>query len=90
MSRGEQVFLIIFLTIVGVVIINAAIVVMARNKGTLFEIDALRKLFREARNPFSFEDNQLEELSHLVSKLKPVDDENISKEATHEDQTNQH
>jgi cell division protein FtsL len=88
MTRGEQVFLIIFLTIVGVVIINAAIVVWARRKGTLFEIEAMRKLFREARDPFSVEDNQLAELSRLVGDLKPADEKNTDRESTHEDKTN--
>lgn len=63
-------FLVIVLTVIGVVVINVAIYYSISRRGTIGQIDLLRKAASRARNPWRPEDEMLEELSQLVAGLK--------------------
>lgn len=72
-------FLVIVLTVIGVIFINLSIYYMVRNRSTIGQIDLLRKVSKQARNPWLGEDQALEELSKLVKSLekdtqKPVEE----------------
>ena len=62
--------LVIVLTILGVILINLAIFAMVRGKSTTGQIDLLRKVTKQARNPWEIEDNKLKDLSELVKQFK--------------------
>lgn len=57
-------------TILVVVLFNVMIYLSLRRGDEITTIDMLRKATRRAREPWKDEDNALEELSHLVTKLK--------------------
>lgn len=64
--------LIIFLTIFVVIIINFAIVVSVRNRKPTKSNSGklIKRAFKQVRNPFQNEENDLNKLSELVDKLK--------------------
>jgi hypothetical protein len=62
--------LVIVLTVVGVVLINLVIYAMVKGRGTIGQIEIMRKTVKQARDPWELEDNALRELSELVKKLK--------------------
>lgn len=62
--------LIVILALVGVVFINVAIYYMVKGKGTIGQIQMIRKAAGRARNPWEVEDQALQDLSELVKQLK--------------------
>jgi hypothetical protein len=62
--------LVIVLTIGGVILINLAIYAMVKGKGTIGQIELMRKAANQARNPWELEDKALKDLSELVKQLK--------------------
>jgi hypothetical protein len=62
--------LVIAITIIGVIFVNVAIYYSIRGKGFSQQIDMFRNAARKARNPWEFEDKNLEDLSALVKKLQ--------------------
>jgi len=64
-------FLVIVLTMVGVVVINLAIYFMVKNKDNVGQIELLRKATHQAKNPWEIEDKALQDLSALVKQFKP-------------------
>lgn len=63
-------FLVIGLTILGVILVNVAIYYSVRGRGTIQQIEFLRKAVGQTRNPWELEDTALKELSEMVSQLK--------------------
>jgi hypothetical protein len=66
--------LVVVLTLLGVIVINVAIYYMVKGKGTIGQIELMRKATRQARNPWQAEDQALQELSELVRQFKPGDE----------------
>ena len=66
----DRVFLVICLTIVGVIAFNVMIYLSLRRGDEVNTVNMLRKAARRARNPWKDEDDALQELSDLVSGLK--------------------
>jgi hypothetical protein len=62
--------LIVILTLVGVVFINVAIYYMVKGKGTIGQIQMIRKAAGRVRNPWEGEDQDLQDLSELVKQFK--------------------
>lgn len=62
--------LVVILALVGVVFINVAIYYMVKGKGTIGQIQMIRKAAGRARNPWEGEDQALQDLSELVKQLK--------------------
>jgi hypothetical protein len=62
--------LVICLTLVIVIGINAFIYVAATRRNTAGEIRMMRNAFKRIRNPWETEDNALAELSQLVAQFK--------------------
>lgn len=71
-------FLVVVLTILGVVVINVSIYYMVRGRGTIQQIEMLRKATKQVRNPWELEDQALDELSTLVKSLKKESDQPVS------------
>ena len=61
----------ICLTIGIVVAVNATLYTMVRRKWLSENIELFRKAVVSARNPWKKEDDDLAQLSHLVSRFKP-------------------
>lgn len=61
--------LVIVLTLVIVIGVNAAIYVSLRSRKTVGQIELLRRAANRARNPWEDEDNDLRELSRRVAAL---------------------
>jgi len=75
----DQVFLVVCITLLIVVGINAAIYVSFTRKNTIGQIELMRRAANRARDPWGPEDANLKELSRLVSELKiPEKDPNVS------------
>ena len=70
MSEFTQAGIIILLTVLGVVLFNAAILIMIRGRKPGSEIEVMRRLGSAARQPFAKSDSQFEELSRLVKELE--------------------
>ncbi len=75
MDTGRAI-LVICLTLIVVVGINAAIYVMVKGKNTVGQIELLRRAAQRARDPWQSEDASLRELSQRVANLpqKPEQD----------------
>ncbi len=71
----DRAFLVVCLTVAGVVAINVMIFLSVRRGKDVTTIDLMRKAARRVRNPWQDEDDALEELSELVSGLKSVSQE---------------
>jgi hypothetical protein len=70
MGGYEQLTVVLCLTFLAVIAINALILAMFRRNRPFGELEALRKLAQSARNPTAKDAAQLEELSRLVAKFK--------------------
>ncbi len=69
----EKALLVIGLTILGVVVLNA-VIFMAWRDGSLSQlIDMTRRVSLRARDPWEEEDSSLKELNQLVKQLHPPD-----------------
>lgn len=62
--------LVIGLTLLIVIGVNVLIYFSVTRKGTIGQIELLRRAAKQARNPWEVEDNALAELSKLVADLK--------------------
>lgn len=72
-----RVVLIICLTIIGVVILNAVLYLALRRGQEANMINLLRKAAERARDPWNDEADALEELSRRVADLRQVHTENV-------------
>lgn len=66
----DQAGVVICLTILLVLLINAMILMLVRRNRPNSEIEMMRRIASTARNPFAKEERQVEELSRLVAGLK--------------------
>ncbi len=83
----NRVFLVVCLTIGGVIAFNVMIYLSLRRGNEVNTVDMFRKAAKRARNPWKDEDVALKELSNLVAGLKKED---IPREDTLEDNLNGH
>jgi hypothetical protein len=83
----NRVFLVVCLTIGGVIAFNVMIYLSLRRGNEVNTVDMFRKAAKRARNPWKDEDVALKELSNLVAGLKKED---IPREDTLEDNRNGH
>jgi len=67
--------LVIGLTLLIVIGVNVLIYFSVTRKGTIGQIELLRRAAKQARNPWEVEDNSLAELSKLVAELKENSDQ---------------
>jgi hypothetical protein len=70
MTGNQDLLLVLCLAGVGVLAVNAAIILWARRKKPLSEFQIFTQLFRSAQNPFEKSESQYHELSSLVKDLK--------------------
>lgn len=70
MNDVTQAGIVILLTVLGVLLFNAAILIMIRGRRPGSEIEVMRRLGSAARQPFANSDAQFEELSRLVKDLE--------------------
>lgn len=70
MGNNSTLILVLCLTFVGVFAINAVIIMWARRKDPMSEAKIFRNLYDTARSPLKPGDDQITELSNLVSELK--------------------
>lgn len=66
----EKALIVVCLTLLIVVGVNAAIYVLVKGSGTVTQIDLMRRAFGRARRPWSDEDEALKELSQRVASLR--------------------
>lgn len=66
----DRAFLIICLTVAGVIAFNVMIYLSLRRGKEVTTIDLMRKAAMRARNPWKDEDDALKELANLVSDLQ--------------------
>jgi ribosomal protein S9 len=72
----EKALIVVCLTLLIVIGVNAAIYVMVKGSGTVTQVDLMRRAFGRARRPWSDEDEALKELSQRVATLRqPSTDE---------------
>ncbi len=64
--------IIFILLILFIAVVNYVIFSMLRNKNGTSEFDLIRKSTNSIRKPFEKEDQQINELSRMVSKLKYI------------------
>ena len=69
MSEVTQAGIVILLTVLGVLLLNATILIMVRGRKSGSEIEVMRRLGSAARKPFAKSDAQFDELSRLVKEL---------------------
>jgi hypothetical protein len=70
MGNYDQLALVLCITFVGVIVINAGIIMWARRKEPSGEIQAFRRLADAAKSPFAQTTGDIEELSRLVAEYK--------------------
>jgi hypothetical protein len=73
---------VICLTLVAVIIVNLLIYFSFRRGFTLPEIDVLRKFATRSNQPWRREQEELDELSKLVEKLKQPQEQNEDESET--------
>lgn len=79
----SKAFLVVFVTILIVIVINAAIFASVTRKNSVGQIELLRKAASRAKDPWQPENENLSELSRLVKNLqekKPESEEHPSVE----------
>jgi hypothetical protein len=84
MENIEKLPLVLCLTVLGVVAINAGIIIWARRSQPSGEIQAFRRLANAARNPLSRQSAEFDELSRLVAKYKEISDSSSSQDEKNE------
>jgi hypothetical protein len=84
MENIEKLPLVLCLTVLGVVAINAGIIIWARRSQPSGEIQAFRRLANAARNPLSRQSAEFDELSRLVAKYKETSDSSSSQDENNE------
>lgn len=70
MENNGTLALVLCITFIGVIGINGLIIMWARRKEPLSEYKVFQRLYKSARNPLKPADDELAELSRLVSNLK--------------------
>lgn len=70
MENFSQLTLVLCLTFIGILVINAGIILWARRNAPSGEVQAFRRLANAAKNPLSRQANELDELSELVARYK--------------------
>jgi hypothetical protein len=70
-----KVLLVIGLTLLIVIGVNVLIYFSVTRKGTIGQIELMRRAANQARNPWEVEDNSLSELSKLVADLQKKPDQ---------------
>jgi hypothetical protein len=70
-----KVMLVIGLTLLIVIGVNVLIYFSVTRKGTIGQIELMRRAANQARNPWEVEDNSLSELSKLVADLQKKPDQ---------------
>ena len=83
----NRVFIVVCLTIVGVIAFNVMIYLSLRRGNEVNTVDMFRNAAKRARNPWRDEDDALKELSNLVADLKKED---MPREDTLEDNLKGH
>ena len=66
----DRAFLVVCLTVAGVIAFNVMIYLSIRRGKGVTTIDLMRKAARRARNPWKDEDDALKELANLVSDIQ--------------------
>ncbi len=66
----SKAFLVVCLTLIIVIGINAAIYVMLSRRNEVGQIELLRRASKRARQPWREEDDNLQELSQRVKELR--------------------
>jgi hypothetical protein len=66
----DRAFLVVCLTVAGVIAFNVMIYLSLRRGKGVTTIDLMRKAARRARNPWKDEDDALKELANLVSDIQ--------------------
>jgi hypothetical protein len=77
-----KVMLVIGLTLLIVIGVNVLIYFSVTRKGTIGQIELMRRAANQARNPWEVEDNSLSELSRLVADLKKNPDPDQDEDQT--------
>jgi Sec-independent protein translocase protein TatA len=88
-SMDEKVTLVIGLTVLIVVSVNVILFFGFRDRSLPYQIELFRRAAQRARDPWQDEDDALEELSNLVSKLENREnliDQDISTQAKKADE----
>ena len=80
----NKVFLVVCLTILGVIALNALIYLSLRRGDEANAIDLMRKAARRARDPWKDEDDALKELSRLVTNIRRDNFEKQFEEENHQ------
>jgi hypothetical protein len=83
----NKVFLVVCLTILGVIALNAIIYLSLRRGDEANAIDMVRKAARRARDPWKDEDDALEELSRLVTDIRRDISEKQLEEENHQQES---
>lgn len=73
MNTNLDLIIVLCLAGIGVLAINAAIILWARRKKPLSEFQVVNQIIRAAQNPFEKSDAEYQELSSLVNNLKRQD-----------------
>jgi hypothetical protein len=68
----EKVLIVVCLTLLIVVGVNAAIYFLIRGSGTVTQIDLMRRAIGRARKPWLDEEEALKELSQRVASLREM------------------
>ncbi len=66
----DRAFLVVCLTVAGVIAFNVMIYLSLRRGQEVTTIDLMRKAAKRARNPWKDEDDALKELANLVSDIQ--------------------
>lgn len=66
---SDKALIVVCLTLLIVIGINAAIYVMVRGSGTVTQVELMRRALGRARKPWSDEEEALQELSQRVASL---------------------
>jgi hypothetical protein len=74
MEKFDQIALVLCLTFLVIFAINAGIILWARRKDPIIEVQAFRLLVNAARNPMAQSKKDIEELSRLVAEFKQIPD----------------
>ena len=78
MNINQDVLLVLCLTVIGVLIVNAAIILWVRRSKPPVEFQIFTQLSRAAKNPFEKSDAQFQELTSLIEELKRQENQESS------------
>lgn len=78
MNINQDVLLVICLTLVGVLVVNAVIIFWVRRSKPPIEFQIFNQLSQTAKNPFKKSDAQFQELSALIEELQQQENQKNS------------